>query len=625
MEEMLFSEDMQEIVESFVVETREIFEQLDTDLIELEQRPDDAELVNRIFRAVHTVKGTAGFLGLEAISHLTHNFEDVLNRLRKGDIQFEPSMLDVMLEAFDWMKVLLQQVENRKLEPVDLGEIVGKLKALTGKEPAKEGEHTLSEEAPQTVADEENSSSERQDVAPEESVAASEDSTDQVASKSEASPVVEQGSPEPEKKQSAQPSRLEKAASAARKAADKLKLKDSTIRVEVNRLDHLMNLVGELVLGRNRLSQVTEALHHGEGDAELWMHRLVETTSQIDLITTELQSALIKVRMVPVGRVFSRFPRVVRDIAREFNKKIDLVIEGEDTELDKSLIEELGDPLLHLVRNAADHGIETPEERVKAGKPEKGRIRLAAEYEGNYVVIYIEDDGKGMDPEKLKKKAIDVGILSREEAASMSDEEAFALIFRPGFSTADKVSKVSGRGVGMDVVKTNLSRLNGTIEIRSEIGKGTTFALRLPLTLAIIQGLLVRVRDEIFVIPLHAVIEVVGMTSEDINSIYGQEVVRIREQVIPLIRIGELLDVPGYTRDAEHFYTVVAGVAHHRIGLVVDELLGQQEIVIKTIGSYLKDVSGIAGSTILGDGRVVMILDIGDLIHQVQYQNLEAA
>ena len=343
------------------------------------------------------------------------------------------------------------------------------------------------------------------------------------------------------------------------------------------------------------------------------LHALSDTSAQVDFITTELQTAIMRTRMLQIGRVFNKFPRVVRDLAKEFGKQIDLVIEGEETELDKSLVEEIGDPLVHLIRNAADHGVETPDVRRAQGKPEKGRLRLAAAHEGNHIVIVIEDDGAGLDPEKLKRKAVEKKLVTAKEAAEMSTTEAYNLIFQAGFSTAERVSKVSGRGVGMDVVKTNIARLNGTIAIESEIGRGTRFTLKLPLTLAIIQSLLVRVGGETYALPLHAVVEVVGLDGQNVSTIKGREVLRLRERVLPLLTVGDLLATTGARHDGRR-YAVVVGVAHHRLGLVVDDLIGQKEIVIKPLGSYLKKIPGLAGSTILGDGRVIMILDVAELV-----------
>ncbi|QXD16055.1 chemotaxis protein CheA [Rhodocaloribacter litoris] len=562
----VFSEELREIVESFIVETREVFDELDNDLLELEHNAHDQALIDKIFRAVHTVKGTSGFLSLEQMSVLAHHFEDVLNRLRRGERALAPGMMDVLFAAFDQMKVLLHQVEEQHLVELDLSGLIAQLQAISN--------GTFGQDSTPAPAMNDRPT--------------------------EAKPTAPPAATQPE---------------AAPAAGERRTTRSSTetIRVEVRRLDNLMDLVGELVLGRNRLLQLVSDLDETEEYLEL-LRELVETSSQLDFITTELQTAVMHTRMVQIGRVFNKFPRVVRDLAREFHKEIDLVIEGQETEVDKSLIEEISDPLVHLIRNASDHGIETPEERRSKGKPVRGTIRLTAAHEGNHIVIRVEDDGAGIDPEKIKQHAIKKGLITPKEAAEMKDQNAFELIFTPGFSTAKQVSQVSGRGVGMDVVKTNIARLNGTIHIDSTLGRGTCFTLKLPLTLAIIQSLLVRLNEETFAIPLHAVIEVVGLREGDVQTIRGREVIRLREQVLPLVRIGDTLGVPGAHRHARRSYAVIVGIAHHRLGLIVDDLVGQKEIVIKPLGTFLKKTRGIAGSTILGDGRVIMILDVAEIV-----------
>lgn len=567
----IFSDDMREIVESFAIEMQELFEGLDNDLLELEQRPADRTLIDKVFRAVHTVKGTSGFLSLEQLSMLAHHFEDVLNRLRRGELEIRPGMMDVLFAAFDQMKRLLRQVLDERIERVDLDALVADLDAIAS------GTFTAGAAAAPSMP------------AP-------------AAPPAPASPAERDDAGDD-------------ASTVAREPARGRSEATETVRVEVKRLDDLLNLVGELVLGRNRLLQLVSDARH-ERDLEQLLHDLADASARVDAITSELQSAVMRTRMIQIGRVFNKFPRVVRDLAKEFGKQIDLVIEGEETELDKSLVEEIGDPLLHIIRNAADHGIEQPEVRAAQGKPAQGRLRLSAAHEGNHIVLQIEDDGAGMDPARLRRKAVEKGLVSAREADEMHDAEAFNLIFQPGFSTAEQVSTVSGRGVGMDVVKTNIARINGTIAIRSEVGRGTCFTLKLPLTLAIIQSLLVRAREETYALPLHAVVEVVALHAANVSTIRGREVLRLRERVLPLLNVGQLLDTPAAAASGRR-YAVVVGIAHHRLGLVVDGLIGQKEIVIKPLGSYLKNIPALAGSTILGDGRVVMILDVAELIRMM--------
>ena len=597
----MFSGDMVEIVDSFIVETNEIFEKLDNEILELEKRPEDKELVNSIFRAVHTVKGTSGFLSFEQMSILAHRFEDVLNKLRRDELKFQSAMMDVMFEAFDLMKVLLKQVVDHDIQEIDLAPTIKKLESLSsGVIPEKTGAEVKAQKAESTAPAETTTTHEGKPQANPQT----EDKTETpgVEPKDAAHQDTASGSQQPSQTQKAD------------------KTTDTTIRVDVSRLDHLMNLVGELVLGRNRLSQIVISAGDEE-EREDFARQLNETSTQIDFITTELQTAVMKTRMVQIGKVFNRFPRLVRDIAREFSKEIDLVIEGEETELDKSIIEEISDPLVHLIRNAADHGVESPDEREKLGKPRRGTVYLSAGHEGNHIIIEIQDDGAGIDPERLKVKALEKGLITQEEAHEMKTEDAYSLIFIPGFSTAQRVSSVSGRGVGMDVVKTNITKLNGIIAVESAVGKGTKFTLKLPLTLAIIQGLLVGVGSETFAVPLSSVLEVVHTPKNEVSTVHGREVIRLRETVLPLVDISEILDVPGRDEASRSFYTVVVGVANHKFGIVVDRLVGQKEIVIKPLGAYLKNIPGIAGSTILGDGRVIMILDAGELLRLVQKKN----
>jgi two-component system chemotaxis sensor kinase CheA len=584
-----FDHEMAEILDSFIVETREIMERLGQELLELEKRPTDSELHNSIFRAVHTIKGTSSFLGFEQLTSLAHRCEDVLNKIRRGELTVTADGMDILVEAYDVLKLLLQKIEARTSEPEDLTALIAKLEALALGAPIPA---TTPEPAGPPQAD-----------IPETTPDVSVQSVPLPAESAE--PVHEEGA-------RALPADHPAAAATAAQGP-RAKQVDSTIRVDVARLDSLMNLVGELVLGRNRLSQISFQLgEQYEGIAAT--KDLAETSSQIDFITTELQMAVMKTRMVPIAKVFNKLPRLIRDLCREMGKDIDLQMFGEETELDKSIIEELNDPLVHIIRNAADHGVELPADRKANGKPEKGTVIVKAEHVGNHIVISIQDDGKGMDPEKLKAKGIEKGLITEAQAREMSKREAYNLIFAPGFSTAAKVTNVSGRGVGMDVVRTNIVKLKGIVEIESEIGKGSLFIIKLPLTLAIIQGLLVEASNEIFSIPLGSVLEVVRARQDEIATVNGHEVIRLRNTVLPLARIGEVLGGGSSARTDDWRYIVVVGLADQRLGVVVDSLLGQKEVVIKTLGGYLGKVPGIAGSTILGDGRVIMIVDVGEFM-----------
>lgn len=615
----IHDDGMQEIVESFVVEAEEIYDGLEADLLQLEKTPGDTELVDQIFRGVHTVKGTAGFLDLEQLSTLAHDFEEVLDQLREGEVDFDPAMTDVMLCAFDHMKVLTQQVVDRDLQRIDLDGLLEVLQSITNGtfDPDEVTLPQVESLATETISHEVVSS--EGDLAPQAPGDRSADGDANGATDAESSTG-----------QSSSPSSSDDRSGST--APD-------TIRVEVSRLNNLMDLVGELVLGRNRLLQLisdvrTTRFSTAQSDEAASAQRLEgilgdleEASDKVDYTTSELQSAVMRARMVQVEQVFSKFPRVVRDLAREFGKEVELVVEGEDTELDKSLVEEIGDPLLHLVRNAADHGIEPPEVRERKGKDPCGKIHLSAAHAGNHIVIEVEDDGAGLDPDELRTKAVEKGVVSKTEADDMSDAEAYQLIFRPGFSTTEQTSQVSGRGVGMDVVKTNLAELNGTIDIDSTPGEGTRFSMKLPLTLAILRSMLVRSGAETYAIPLYAVSEAIRLESDMVQTIQRGEVMQHRDGVVPLIRLGEVLDVETPNAGGEHVapfddghgsYAVIVNIAHRRAALVVDDLIAQEEVVIKSLGDYLKAVPGVAGSTILGDGQVIMVLDVGELIQMVE-------
>jgi two-component system chemotaxis sensor kinase CheA len=381
------------------------------------------------------------------------------------------------------------------------------------------------------------------------------------------------------------------------------------VRVDVKRLDDLMNQVGELVLERNRMIQLNQDLQGGSSDHILFGEEFGKLTKRMNFVTSELQMQVLKMRMIPVEKVFKKFPRIVRSLSRDLGKEVDLQIFGEETELDRSVVDEIGDPLIHLIRNAMDHGLETPEERLAAGKPRTGTLVLAAVHEGNSIIISIKDDGRGIDTERVGRKAIEKGLISEEQLAAMSQREMFDLIFLPGFSTKDKASDLSGRGVGMDVVKTNIKKLNGLIEIKSEKGLGSEFILRLPLTLAIIQSLLVEVEGEVYSIPLSSVLETLRVDQRQFHVVGGQEVLKLRESVLPLIRLEQVFKVQRTAERDDFCYVVVIGAADKRVGLVVTRLVGQQEVAIKSLGNYLANIPGIAGSTILGDGRVTLIVD----------------
>jgi two-component system chemotaxis sensor kinase CheA len=632
-------DDMMELLEDFLVEAFEMIEEMDQDLIELENNPDDLELLNKIFRVAHTIKGSGSFLNFDKLTHLTHHMEAVLDKARKGELTITPEIMDVILESVDAMKAILEYIRdhgNDSAPDVNVEPIVQKLDAIVngtfgaGESAAEQKEEPkinldeisidniddidVSELSPEELDAVLEKLVEDINTPPEEEEKEEPKEEQKEEPKEEAKTPAKKEEKTPAPKQST-PAPKSDAKAAAKKEIKKqlVSTKEQTIRVDVKRLDQLMNLIGELVLAKNRLIKIYNDVEE-RYEGEKFLEELNQVVSSISIVTTDLQIAVMKTRMLPIGKVFNKFPRLVRDLARELGKKVKLIIEGEETELDKSIIEEIGDPLVHMIRNAVDHGIEPPEERVKKGKPEEGTIWLKAYNEGNMIVIEIKDDGRGMDPEKLKQKAIEKGIITPQEAENMSDKEAFMLIFKPGFSTAEKVTNVSGRGVGMDVVKTNIEKLNGIIEIDSVPGKGTTIKLKIPLTLAIIQALLVASQEDLFAVPLSNVIETVRIVEEDIYTIEGKSVLKLRDEVLPLVNMADIFEIEKVLEPEKYLYVVILGLGATKIGLIVDRFIGQEEIVIKSLGEFLKGLPGIAGATIRGDGRVTLIVDVASLM-----------
>ena len=641
-------DEFQEILQDFLVEAFELVEKLDEDLVELESNPEDLELLNGIFRVAHTVKGASSFLNFDVLTHLTHHMEDVLNRARHGELKITPDIMDVILESVDLMKALLEKIRDTSSDDgIDVAACVARLDKITGGDGEVETPVASApvEEKVEEVVEDDDDDIDYDSMSPEEveaeierllqqrqeedrkkreaKIAAGEDvpsmpdaeKEDAVSEKKEEKkPAPKPVSTPATSQQTAKSSSEPKAAAPARKSQTTV---EQTIRVDVKRLDHLMNLIGELVLAKNRLIKINDDVEE-RYEGEEFLEELNQVVSIVSLVTTDLQIAVMKTRMLPVGKVFNKFPRMIRDLSRELNKKIELVISGEDTELDKSIVEEIGDPLVHIIRNSCDHGIETPEERIAKGKPETGTITLKAYNEGNQIVIQIDDDGKGLDPEMLKNKSLEKGIITEKEADQMSDKEAYTLIFKPGFSTAAAVTNVSGRGVGMDVVKTNIEKLNGIIDIDSEIGKGTSMKLKIPLTLAIIQALLVGVQEEHYAIPLASVLETVRISKDEIYTVEGKSVMRLRDEVLSLVHIGDIFEVERILDASDFAYVVVLGLGTSKIGLIVDTLVGQEEIVIKSLGDYLKGIEGIAGATIRGDGGVTLIVDVVALMNMAR-------
>ena len=603
-----------ELLQDFLVEAGELLDALGEQLMELEQSPDDKDLLNALFRSFHTVKGGAGFLGLTPLVEVCHRTEDVFNGLRQGTLALDGLLMDTILVAVDTVTAMFDALRaGETLAPAD----PALLKQLEdAQRPADAPPAQPPAAAPPPPAAPTSAPLPEPAIAP----AAGDEITDDefealldqlqgatpAAAGSAAPPPAPEAAP-PAPQPAAQAGAAKKPAPAPRATASpagKGPPADTTLRVDTSRLDALMNLVGELVLVRNRL--VTLRVRGSGEVAE-------QAVSSLDMITSELQEAVMKLRMQPIRKVFGRFPRVARDVARSLGKEVELHLEGEETELDKNLVEVLADPLVHLVRNAVDHGVESPEERAAAGKPRAGQVLLSAAQEGNAIVIAIEDDGKGMDPEVLRRKAVEKELYSADAAQRLTDTEAWDLIFHAGFSTRAQVSDVSGRGVGMDVVRTAITRLNGAISIDSKVGSGTRLEIRLPLTLAIFPTLLVTVAERRYALPLASVRELLELDDCRTRRIEGREVVMVRDETMPLHWLSDWF-TPNRPRVEAHHGVVVDLGAGELAALVVDELLGQEDVVIKPLGSVLEGLPGFSGATITGDGNIALILDARSLV-----------
>jgi two-component system chemotaxis sensor kinase CheA len=650
----------------FLAELDELLQRVEESLVDLERAPDDQALLNEIFRAAHTIKGSSATIGHTRMAGLTHAMETRLDDVRKGTASVTPQLIEALLKALDVLKVLRDEVETRVAADVDVeaaAAAVERRSALRApiKRPARKkratsktpsvsdathrfevlledgpwaavralqvllalGEHgrVVSSEPTQAEVEREDAQvsrlvvfvhSEASEAVLVDAIKAVPeiDSVKADALAAEAQETVAAPEPTPSR-EPATPS----AAAPARSGS-------TTIRIDVARLDALLNLVGELVIDRTRLVQLGGLLVDQFGDDRV-LGDLQQTALHIGRITDELQEQVMKSRMLPVETVFNRLPRVVRDVAAKQGKQIEFSVEGKETELDRSVIEEIGDPLLHLIRNAVDHGIEKPEERVAAGKPAAGRLRLSAQHADSFIVIALEDDGKGVNVEAVKRKAVERNVISQEQAERMSDSEAVQLIFSPGLSTAEKLSDVSGRGVGMDVVRANVEKINGSVDVETRSGQGTTFTIRLPLTLAIVQALLVRVAGGIYALPIHSVTETLRIQPDQIHRVNHREAIMLRDQVLPLVALRNVfgLNAEGAQDEAQNRLVVAVHTANRQVGLIVDGLVGEQEIVIKPLGQLVGDVAGVSGAAILGDGSVALIVDVAALISQAIRDN----
>lgn len=647
-------------IKVFLDEAEELFQLLDTAILKLEQEGDDAETIQDIFRAAHTLKGSSATLGHKKMAELTHHIENVFDKLRAKDIFITTELIDILLTSLDALRGFKDDISNGLQSTDDCSHLITALSASTDgatletteskKEPPSNIElkdMVYSEEvkgntiyqltfkltddcampAVRTfqIFEEIGQSGKILSSKPDEKTIAegacglegsaifsTQEPEQQLLSMLNSVPEIEKINIDVLSLDTSKPG-SEETVKEKRELAATSQKQSRTIRVDVERLNKLMNLVGELVISRTQLGQIAEFL--SDNDIDAVRKALNETSTQIGKITNELQEEIVRARMLPIEKVFNKFPRMVRDLARKCDKEINFIVSGKETELDRSVIEEIGDPLIHILRNAIDHGIESPDERKINGKPLEAVIKLSARHQEGQIVIEVEDDGRGIDCERVKKKAIEKGIITAEEASKIAEHEAVQLIFSSGISTAKEVTQLSGRGVGMDIVKSNIEKINGSIEVFTEPNKGSRFTIKLPLTLAIVQALLVSVSDHTFAIPLGLVAETVQLEEENIKNINKKETIILRESVLPLLRLA---DVFAYEKNSHNkSFIIVINFSGNKLGLVVDKLIGEREIVVKTLGNYISSAKGISGATILGDGKVALILDIPCFIEMV--------
>ncbi len=585
------NDEMREIINDFVIESNELVENVIQDIVAIEGNPDE-ETINGIFRAVHTVKGTSSFLGFGILSNLAHRAEDLLGMIRKGEIKIDKEIADTLLEALDLIKAMIDDIRTKGSDDRDTAAIVAKLESLGKADRKKLGEILVDEKV--ISENELNNALEKQKVEQDKKLG-------EIVVEEK---LITEG-------------QLNNILTKQKAPKD-----DQTVRIDVKKLDELMNLVGELVLGKNRLMMVNTMAKKGSDNGGV-LDNLEDVTNYIEVITNDLQLSIMKARLVPLSKVFNKVPRMVRDLCSEFKKDISLKISGEETELDRSLIESLTDPLIHIIRNSVDHGIETPEERRAAGKEEKGILSITAYNEGNNVMIEVLDDGKGINLQAVKEKVKEKGLMSEQELNSLSDKEAMNLVFIPGLSTAKKLTSVSGRGVGMDVVRTNIEKMNGQAYIDSECGKWTKLTIKLPLTLAIMKALIVKIAEEFYAIPLNNVIELVKLRSGSTKTVDKNEVFMLRDIIIPILDMSKVFVTQGKSAENGHDgYLVICKISERTIGVKVQAVVGQEEVVIKPLGEFMGNVNGVGGATIRGDGKVILILDVPAMLNNSSLQGL---
>lgn len=594
---------MEELLQDFLQEATDLLSDVDNKLVDLEKTPDEKSLLNDIFRGFHTIKGGAGFLNATELVTLCHLTENLFDKLRNDELQLTPELMDLIMSATQGVREmfgeLTQSVQPQPADPA----LLDALRAVIQGGGVKPAAPAPAAPAP----------------AAEAPAAAPAAPASQVAGEPDWNAVhaaMTEGGVPPS---NATPANAPHVAAAATAAAPKPAPKpapraaapakpETTIRVDTARLDQVLNLSGEIGLTKNRLTSLRADILAGKNDSET-LHALDQAVSQLDLLVSDLQNSVMKTRMQPIGRLFQKYPRIARDLARQMGKNIELVLAGEETEVDKTMIEDLADPLIHLIRNAVDHGVESPEERKSSGKPDKSLVRLEARQEGDHIVLIIADDGRGMSPEKIRSKAVEKGLITEEEANTLDERQSLNLIFLPGFSTKTQISDVSGRGVGMDVVKTNIQKLNGSIEIKSELGKGSVFIISLPLTLAILPVLLVLLDDQPFALPLSLVREILPIEHDKIQEVGGKETLVVRGEVLPVLSLTKLLGWP--VRQYPE-YGVFMQTAERSFILGVDSFAGRDDAVIKSLEDFRP--KGVAGVTTLSNGQIVLILDIKELL-----------
>ncbi|MBS0346754.1 MAG: chemotaxis protein CheA [Proteobacteria bacterium] len=624
---------MEDLLQDFLVEAGDLLSGVDNKLVDLERAPNDKGLLNDIFRGFHTIKGGAGFLNATELVTLCHLTENLFDKLRNGELEVTPEVMDVILSSTGAVRDMFGYLEQGVQPPAAAGSLIESLRlAIAGglsvepaaapvrvAQPAPAPAAVTAPAAPMAAAP----SADGLDWnALFETVTGSKPATPTVTAPV---PVTIEAPPPVVMHQSDEalahktPDQIIKAA-VGRRVTDKPgasgpigrrdseKTRDNSIRVDTSRLDQVLNLSGEIGLTKNRLNALRSDILNGRNDTET-LHALDLAVSQLDLLVSDLQNAVMKTRMQPIGRLFQKYPRIARDLARNLGKDVELVLAGEETEIDKTMIEDLSDPIIHLIRNAVDHGVEDIQERLANGKPEKSVVRLEARQEGDHIVILVADDGRGMNAERLRAKAVEKGLITDEEANTMDERQSFNLVFLPGFSMASQISDVSGRGVGMDVVRTNIQKLNGSIDIRSSLGKGTTFVISLPLTLAILPVLLVRLGEQPFAVPLSMVREILPIEPAEVQEVGGRATMVVRGEVLPIMPLTTLL---GWEPVQTPEYGVLMQSAEQSFILAIDSFAGREDAVIKSLDDFRP--KGVAGVTTLSNGQIVLILDMKELL-----------